>query len=48
MAPGPPSAPERAKESMGVGSGENVFVSCIIIATTNFLRHRSFPKPLTP
>jgi len=22
---------------MGVGSGENVLVSCIIIATTNFL-----------
>jgi hypothetical protein len=22
---------------MGVGRGENVFVSCIIIATTNFL-----------
>ena len=36
MACGPLSAPARAKDSMGVGSGENVLVSCIIIATTNF------------
>ena len=37
MAIGPLRAPARAKDSIGVGSGENVLVSCIIIATTNFL-----------
>ena len=36
MAAGPASAPAREKDSMGVGSGEKVLVSCIIIATTNF------------
>ena len=37
--PGRSASPARAKDLMGVGSGENVLVSCIIIATTNFLRH---------
>ena len=40
MASGPlraPRPPPRANDSIGVGSGENVLVSCIIIATTNFL-----------
>ena len=36
MAAGPLRAPARAKNSIGVGSGENVLVSCIIIAITNF------------
>jgi hypothetical protein len=36
MAAEPFRAPDRAKESIGVGSGENVFVSCIIIAIANF------------
>ena len=47
MAAGPVSAPERAKDSIGVGSGENVFVSCIIIATTNFFATAASPKPLS-
>ena len=47
IASGPFSAPERAKDSIGVGSGENVFVSCIIIATTNFCATQSSPKPLS-
>jgi hypothetical protein len=29
---------------MGVGSGEKVFVSCIIIATTNFCANLSSQK----
>jgi microcompartment protein CcmK/EutM len=36
MAAGPTKAPARAKDSIGVGSGENVLVSCIIIAIANF------------
>jgi len=47
IAVGPLNDPARAKDSMGVGSGENVFVSCIIIATTNFFAIVSSPKPLT-
>ena len=31
--------------SIGVGNGENVFVSCIIIATTNFFAIVSSPNP---
>ena len=37
IAAGPLSEPARAKDSIGVGRGENVLVSCIIMATTNFL-----------
>ncbi len=47
IAPGPVNSPVRAKDVIGVGSGENVFVSCIIIATTNFFAIVSSPKPLT-
>ena len=41
MAGGPANAPAREKDSIGVGSGENVLVSCIIIATTNFFANSS-------
>jgi hypothetical protein len=43
MAVGPVKAPDRAKDSIGVGRGENVLVSCIIIATTNFFATASLP-----
>ena len=47
MALGPDRSPVLAKDSMGVGSGEKVLVSCIIIATTNFFFIVSSPKPLS-
>jgi hypothetical protein len=48
MAAAPLNAPAREKDAIGVGRGENVFVSCIIIATTNFFATKPSDQRVNP